>query len=69
MIVFTSTGLSLSVCPADWERPETGRQQSEDQRDKTLSLTNKRVSGVLMDAILFLNVQICSCEILGAPCL
>jgi hypothetical protein len=38
--------LSLSIRSADWKKPETGRQQSEDQRDKTLLLTNKRVSGI-----------------------
>ena len=44
------TDLSLSVCPADWEKQETRRQPSEDQRDKTHPLTNKRVSGILIDS-------------------
>jgi hypothetical protein len=48
--------LCLAVCPADWEKPKTGRQQSEDQRDKILPLSNKRVSGIEIDAILFLSV-------------
>ena len=62
------TGFSLSVCPAYWEKPETGRQQSEDQWDKTFPLTNERVSWILIEAILFLIVQICSREIIIFGC-
>ena len=59
---------AIPVYPADLEKPEARRQQSEDQRDKTLPLTNKRVSGILIDAILFLSLNICSCEIIIFGC-
>jgi hypothetical protein len=42
MRVFPS--LSLSVCPANWEKPETWRQQT-----KPSLLTIKRVSGILFE--------------------
>ena len=52
---------TISITKCGGYRPlqiHSGLQQSEDQRDKTLPLTNKRVSGNLIDAILFLSVKL-----------
>jgi hypothetical protein len=53
--IFHYRGLSHSVCSANLEQCKFRRQQSEAKRDQTLPLKSKRLSGILIDAILFLG--------------